>query len=687
MLVVDPGKRATMDEIILHPWMQPVFHLLNLSGTSTSPILSSIIIHHNFQSHTSIQQQQQQHQQQQQQIIQQQQELIAAGSNNNYIGNGMNGGNITIDMLDANVIQELMNLGYEKEEILNNVKQNKYNDCAATYFLLCSRKNREAQASSRDIESYDAFYSDQPSIIAPTGDKSPLIKYKRHHRRSQTADNSNRQQQQTQQSQGQQGQQQQQQQKSQHLNIPQQQPAIVLNRSSNVQNNNNANNTISPNESPLQSPGSTSPPMGTSPNTNMTTAPHTSSATVTGDKPPRQPSSDTIRPELKNQITSILSSAPATPINRGNGTRQISRSANASASTSPNNSTPGSPVGSFIKPSIHINNNSNNNTTKQTMQRRATASATLTPPQLGQSLNTSGGHDNHSSHIHHIHNRARSNSSSVADSQPKESKVIDDDWVIFEDYPDQLYTDGTYGGTPRHQYVKQYQTANSANSKKRSSVHNLLSSFKNMLKRSEDKEITPPLTHHQQHAYTTHNTPIISSVENQLTNNNNNNTDDPHYHSSIDPTTISPFITTPISSSEILDINNQNQTDNNNNNPNESTSTTTTDEQNTISSNSQPSTQPRIVRFVFGVHTTSMKPAPELMKQVLSVVSNFCIPHTQKGDYALECESEGVRFTIEVCRVPRLSVNGLKFKRIGGSAWRYKGICKDLLSQMKLTNT
>eukprot|EP01133_Synstelium_polycarpum_P016840 gene16840-20024_t len=118
MLVVDPAKRATLEEIINHPWLAPSIGSLNITNVPTGPNTEGYV-------------------------------------------------------LDQDIVNDLVTLGYDREDVLVNVRSNKYNDCAATYFLLHGRKQRERESAP---QTFDAFYSDQPSIQAPTGEKSPLIK-------------------------------------------------------------------------------------------------------------------------------------------------------------------------------------------------------------------------------------------------------------------------------------------------------------------------------------------------------------------------------------------------------------------------------------------------------------------------------------------------------------------------------
>ena len=43
-----------------------------------------------------------------------------------------------------------------------------------------------------------------------------------------------------------------------------------------------------------------------------------------------------------------------------------------------------------------------------------------------------------------------------------------------------------------------------------------------------------------------------------------------------------------------------------------------------------------------------------------------------------------IRFEIEVCRIPRLSLFGLHLKRLSGDTWPYKRLCHRIMAQMSL---
>ena len=104
---------------------------------------------------------------------------------------------------------------------------------------------------------------------------------------------------------------------------------------------------------------------------------------------------------------------------------------------------------------------------------------------------------------------------------------------------------------------------------------------------------------------------------------------------------------------------------------------------------SDASEHPRAVRFAFSVNMTSMLGADEILaiiKAKLAENPDWQV-HPEKK-YLLRCTdtSGGTKlvFDVEVCRLPLLSVNGVRFHRVTGDSWRYKAICKDLSSSLQL---
>lgn len=93
--------------------------------------------------------------------------------------------------------------------------------------------------------------------------------------------------------------------------------------------------------------------------------------------------------------------------------------------------------------------------------------------------------------------------------------------------------------------------------------------------------------------------------------------------------------------------------------------------------------EPRSLRFTFSVSTTSTKEPDALMSEITRALTDANVPYEVNG-FLIIGTSQDVEFEIEVCKLPRLSMNGLRFKRMAGNSWAYKELCTELISKMQL---
>jgi len=95
--------------------------------------------------------------------------------------------------------------------------------------------------------------------------------------------------------------------------------------------------------------------------------------------------------------------------------------------------------------------------------------------------------------------------------------------------------------------------------------------------------------------------------------------------------------------------------------------------------------EPRAARFVFNASMKSDKSAESILEEVYRVLQEKKIFYTPSPPFCVDCLTDDIRFEIEICRVPRLSIYGLKLKRIQGDAWKYKHLVAELVEQLNLS--
>ncbi|XP_015276042.1 PREDICTED: serine/threonine-protein kinase MARK2 isoform X2 [Gekko japonicus] len=100
--------------------------------------------------------------------------------------------------------------------------------------------------------------------------------------------------------------------------------------------------------------------------------------------------------------------------------------------------------------------------------------------------------------------------------------------------------------------------------------------------------------------------------------------------------------------------------------------------------------KPRSLRFTWSMKTTSSMEPNEMMKEIRKVLdANNCQCELQEK-YMLLCmhgapgHEAFVQWEMEVCKLPRLSLNGVRFKRISGTSMAFKNIASKIANELKL---
>jgi len=95
---------------------------------------------------------------------------------------------------------------------------------------------------------------------------------------------------------------------------------------------------------------------------------------------------------------------------------------------------------------------------------------------------------------------------------------------------------------------------------------------------------------------------------------------------------------------------------------------------------------PRLVRGVFKSSTTTSLAPEEAAKTVKKSLGLGDLFVKRKSPYVFLCfdEESGVKFQLEVCKISQLDLTGIHLKRISGDIWKYKTLCNELVTDMKL---
>ena len=103
-----------------------------------------------------------------------------------------------------------------------------------------------------------------------------------------------------------------------------------------------------------------------------------------------------------------------------------------------------------------------------------------------------------------------------------------------------------------------------------------------------------------------------------------------------------------------------------------------------------PDAKPRSLRFTWSMKTTSTMDPLDILQEIQRVldINNCDYDHREK--FLLVCTYEAkdihhlIQWEMEVCKLPRLQVNGVRFKRISGNTMTFKGIASKIANELKL---
>uniref|UniRef100_A0A4W5PP90 MAP/microtubule affinity-regulating kinase 3 n=1 Tax=Hucho hucho TaxID=62062 RepID=A0A4W5PP90_9TELE len=98
--------------------------------------------------------------------------------------------------------------------------------------------------------------------------------------------------------------------------------------------------------------------------------------------------------------------------------------------------------------------------------------------------------------------------------------------------------------------------------------------------------------------------------------------------------------------------------------------------------------KPRSLRFTWSMRTTSSMEPCDIMREIRKVLEANKCDYEQQECFLLLCvhgDAENlVQWVMEVCKLPRLSINGVRFKRISGSSIGFKNIASKVANELKL---
>ncbi|XP_062865162.1 serine/threonine-protein kinase MARK1-like isoform X2 [Trichomycterus rosablanca] len=100
--------------------------------------------------------------------------------------------------------------------------------------------------------------------------------------------------------------------------------------------------------------------------------------------------------------------------------------------------------------------------------------------------------------------------------------------------------------------------------------------------------------------------------------------------------------------------------------------------------------KPRSLRFTWSMKTTSSMEPGDMMREIRKVLDANGCDFEQRERFLLFCVNGDARhdnlvqWEMEVCKLPRLSLNGVRFKRISGTSIAFKNIACKIADELKL---